>query len=445
MDSRTYLKELFLQGLEECSPSNALAKAVTFDGEVLSIDSEDIEVRDRPIYLFSVGKASVPMFEAVHGMIGRQLADSLVITPEEKKAGGCKADNVLVAAHPTPDESSRRAGEQAVNFIKRIPEEALLITLISGGTSSLMCLPAGDISIGDLKRTFELLNKSGADIREINTVRKHCSEVKGGQLLRYLKSDTTLVDLVISDVPDNDLSVIGSGPTTPDSSTFTEAYHILLEYALWEKVPETVRRHIEEGMEGRVAETVKPAEDPLDHHYSHIVSSARKMALTISDLAFCRNHNSWMMDEAFKEDVGEVADQISGRILPYADRLSPGSDTDPSLFVYYGESTVSVSGGGKGGRNQELALRGALKIAGHENISWLSADTDGIDGPTDVAGAIVDGRTIPTAREQGIDPQEFLDNNDSYHFHEKMGSLLKTGPTGNNLMDVVLVLVGEVE
>lgn len=441
MDPEKYLEELLLKGLEECSPSRAVADAVDVDGERLAIADEEFDIRNRPVFLLGMGKASVPMFEAARNILTERVSGSLVITSDEESAKKCSADEVIASGHPTPDNNSKRAGKKVVDFLQKLTEDALVITLISGGTSSLVCLPAEGISLDDLNNTFRLLNNSGATIDEINMVRKHCSQIKGGQLLRYLKAGTVVVDLVISDVPGDDLSIIGSGPTTPDPATFSDACDVLQQYELWEKVPAAVREHIENGKKGEAAETVKPDEEIPVRHSAHIIGSARKLGLTISDLVFRRNHNSWMMDEAFNESVDEVAQQVADRVVPFARRLTPDADTAPSVFVFYGESTVSVTGEGKGGRNQELALRGALRIDGYKNITWLSAGTDGIDGPTDAAGAIVNGGTIASAKKRGINPQQYLDDNDSYHFHERMGTLLKTGATGNNVMDIVLVLV----
>lgn len=439
MDSGKFLKNLFLDGLETCSPSRVVRDAVKLDSDILTISDNQFDLQRRPVYLFAVGKASVPMFNAAVDILSGRIEGSLVITSDEQQAKSCEADEVITGAHPVPDENSLKAGKRATRFLKDIPKSALLLHLLSGGTSSLLCHPPENISISELNSTFDLLNNSGATIREINTVRKHCSQVKGGQLLHWLDPSTTLVDLVISDVPDDDLSIIGSGPTTPDLSTFQDAYHILLEYELWDRLPASVQNHIEMGIDGEVVETLKPGDDPINEHYSRIISSARKLALKISDLAEQRDCFVEVADEAFNEDVSKVAENIGNEVLDYAEN----EGSKPRLFVYYGESTVDVKGKGKGGRNQELALRGALQIAGHENVTWLSAGTDGVDGPTDAAGAVVDGSTISEAAKRDIDPQHYLENNDSYHFHQKMGTLLKTGPTGNNLMDIALVLVKE--
>jgi len=439
MDPKKSLKNLFEESLDRCSPHRSVAEYIKPDKKTGSLrigdGEQQFDITSRPIYVFAVGKASIPMFEATDQLLGDYLAGSLVVTSDKERTESCQADEVIASAHPVPDERSLKAGQKAKQFLEGLPTESILLTLISGGSSSLLCLPAEEISIDDLNHTFELLNNSGATIREINTVRKHCSQLKGGQMLSFLKTNISIIDLVISDVPDDDLSIIGSGPTTPDSSTFQDAYHVLLEYDLWDHIPKSVHTHIEKGITGEAPETTKPGEDSMGLHRSHIISSARKLANVISDLAK-KNYNTYIADGVYNEDVEDVATQIAKQIGKFLTQ-----DSIPLLLIFYGESTVSVTGSGKGGRNQELALRGAIKIAGQKNTTWLSAGTDGIDGPTDAAGAIVDGQTISKAKEKGLDPNKYLKNNDSYHFHEKVGTLFKTGPTGNNLMDLVLVLI----
>ncbi|SHF96540.1 glycerate 2-kinase [Fodinibius roseus] len=438
MQTSLYLIDLFEKTLAACSPGNAVSQNLSVNGEQVRVGESEFSMDDHPVYLLAVGKASVPMYESARDILGERVAGSLVITPDAGAASGCSADEVITAAHPVPDERSLEAGRAAAEFLDHVPEEALVITLISGGTSSLMCRPAEGIGIQELNKTYDLLNNSGATIHEINTVRKHCSRIKGGQLLRSVPEGATLVDLIISDVPGDDSAIIGSGPTTPDYSTFQDTYHVLLEYELWDRIPDAVRLHMEKGIDGEIPEVVRPEEEPVREHRQYIISSARKFVRRAADFARDAGYGTVVADEPFNEDVERVALHITDVINSHISQ----DMTDPQLMLFYGESTVQVTGGGKGGRNQELALRGALKIADiDKHISWLSAGTDGVDGPTDAAGAVVDNNTVRRARERGLDPGEYLRNNDAYHFHQQMDTLLKTGPTGNNLMDVVFVAV----
>lgn len=421
------------------SPENIIERNVRRNSRMLEVADRKIDINDHPLYILAVGKAAVPMSKGLMNIVDKEVEELLIICPADADVPEEFQDNIQYGSHPVPDSRSLNAGKRAAGFFKQIPADAVVLTLISGGTSSLMCLPAEEISIEDLNTTFRLLNNSGANIREINTVRKHCSQIKGGQLLRFLDPSITLIDLVISDVPDDDLSVIGSGPTTVDTSGFRDARKVLAEYDLWKKVPETVRRHIEKGLEEEVAGTLKKGEDPLKEHYARVISSARKLAEKIAELAERDGYTGWIAEQAYNRDVKEVSKMVTQMARAVADGIADIST--PAVLVYYGESTVNVTGNGKGGRNQELALRSALDISGYDRITLLSAGSDGIDGPTDAAGAIVDGETITQAKVQDLDPDSYLQDNDSYHFHSRAGSLLKTGPTGNNLMDVVLVLI----
>lgn len=350
-----------------------------------------------------------------------------------------KSLEVWQASHPVPDPLSLKAGEATVRFLEEIPPESLLINCLSGGTSSLLTLPGEGIPVEELNRAFKGLLNSGAGIHEMNTVRKHLSRVKGGQLLRYVDPSVTLVDLIISDVPGDDPQVIGSGPTTPDGTTFGDACRILSKYKLWESMPESVRFYLDKGRNGMIRETVKPGEDPVRTHRQHIIGSARMLAEKAAGIARVEGLNTWIADEPFNADVGKVAEKIGTRARSVADMSFPVSP--PAALIYYGESRVNVKGNGMGGRNQELALHGALQINGYEKITWLSTGTDGVDGPTDAAGAVIDGGTVVKAMEAGLKPETFLAGNNSYRFHEKLGTLLKTGPTGNNLMDLQVIIV----
>ena len=432
-NSQKVLEDLFLRGLKACSPQGAVAEYIEFSGDNIAIDGEVISCNEHPIYVWATGKAAVPMYEQVVKILDDEICKSLVITNDSDQASCCEADEVIVGGHPVPDANSLKAGKRTVTYYKEIPEHAIVLCLISGGASSLLTLPAEGIVIDELSKLFELLNNSGATIEEINTVRKHCSQIKGGQLLRHLDPTVTLFDLAISDVPNDKLSIIGSGPTIPDTSTYQEANDILLKYNLLDKVAESITVHIQKGRAGEALETIKPDQDPITNHYSTVISSGWKLIQSIGALAKEQGIAVRLFNKPFNADVEVVA-------LSLVDKVWKEKVEEPMLYLFYGESTVQVTKSGKGGRNQELALRGAVEIEGHENISWLSAGTDGIDGPTDAAGAIVDGGTIAKAQKMGVEPWKYLKNNDSYHFHKKMGTLLKTGPTGNNLMDVVLVL-----
>ena len=430
-------EQVFRQTLDAMDPATVV-RDILSSGNIVH-GEKLIDVRQFPsVHVIGTGKASWPMSLALDEGLGRYIEHALAVSSYDPEENHPRIE-LHKAAHPVPDESSIEAGDKVVKVVESVPENALLLFAISGGTSSLVCRPAGEITVGQLNTTYDLLNNSGASIYEINTVRKHISVLKGGQLLRHLNPSATLLELVISDVPGNEMEIIGSGPTTPDRSTYQDAYHVLLEYELWDKLPETVQRHIEEGIDGVVPDTVKPGEDPIKHHETFMVGTAEKLAHTAAEQLEQRGYNCWVAPEAYNDDVAVVTRKIAEKIIAVDEKET--ALPLPAALLFYGESTVEVTGSGKGGRNQELALRGALEIAGYENITWLSAGTDGIDGPTDAAGAIVDGKTISKAQAAGLNPREFLANNDAYHFHEQIETLLKTGPTGNNLMDIQIILI----
>ncbi|MDR8392888.1 DUF4147 domain-containing protein [Aliifodinibius sp. S!AR15-10] len=430
-------EEIFSRSLETENPSAVLKEIISHNR--IDIGDTSIDLDQYPaIYVAGSGKAAWEMVYTLCEELGERVKRALAISSYEPCGVHSKIE-LHHAAHPVPDETSIKAAEKLIQFLKEVPENSLLLYAVSGGTSSLVCQPTGDISIEDLNRTYALLNNCGASIQEINTVRKHISRVKGGQLLRHLNPSVTLLDLLISDVPNDDIQFIGSGPSIPDTSTFQDAYHVLLKYELWDQLPGSVINHIEQGVDGIVPETLKPGEDSVKDHRSIIVGSARKLAIKARDLLEEEGYNCWVAEQAYCDDVAQVVRNIADKVIVLDEHQNPFPL--PAAFIFYGESTVEVTGSGKGGRNQELALRGALEIEGFENITWLSVGTDGIDGPTDAAGAIVSGKTIAEADKKGINPRHYLKNNDSYHFHELLGTLLKTGPTGNNLMDLQIVLV----
>ena len=434
--SKAYLAKLFQRTLEVCSPEAAVTNALSFDNKKMSLSDTVIDTTGRPIYVLSVGKAAVPMYRSMEKVLDGQISDSVVIAPQIAPESMGGAGQVIESAHPVPDESSLKAGRAAARFFDAIPTNAIVLALISGGTSSLMCYPVEGIAISELAKTFELLNRSGATIQEINTVRKHCSKIKGGGLLRFLSPSVTLIDLIISDVPGDAPAVIGSGPTIISRSTYRTAHDILLCYELWEQMPSSIRQHIQKGIEEDVAKEGE-GDQPLSNHKTFIVGSARQFAQQAGQLAREDGYQCVVSDGAFNDDVEAVASTICQKVESQLKKTG----SKPMLFLFYGESTVTVTGDGKGGRNQELALLIGRKFAGQHGVSCLCAGTDGVDGPTDAAGAVVDGSTVPSALQKGIDPEQYLQRHDSYHFHQQMGTLLKTGATGNNLMDVVWVMV----
>jgi glycerate-2-kinase len=282
------------------------------------------------------------------------------------------------------------------------------------------------------------LLESGASIYEVNTVRIALSGVKGGQLLSYF-NDVTLLDLVISDVPNDELESIGSGPTTSQEISFDKAFKVLKKYFIWNDLPHDVRNHLAQNMDEELREE-KPFTTPdIKNHYSWIVSSASQVAEKVKKMVVKNGYQTKLIHPAWSGSIDEFEEHLMEKLQNLLQEK-----TTKKALVFYGESTVIVTGDGLGGRNQEIALRIAKRLNDYgQSITFLSAGTDGIDGPTDVSGAIVDQNTYKNAKEKGLNPEDFIDRNDSYHFFQKAGGHIKTGPTGNNVMDIQFFLIDD--
>jgi hydroxypyruvate reductase len=341
--------------------------------------------------------------------------------------------------HPVPDKNGMRGAQRIAEIARGAGSKDLVICLISGGASALLPLPAEGISLADKQATTKALLACGADIHELNTVRKHLSAIKGGQLAR-LASPASVITLVLSDVIGDDLDVIGSGPTVPDTSTFADALDILRRYRLVKHVPKAVRERLERGAAGGIEETPSPG-DPVFSRVRNVIVGNNRIAIdAMVRVARTLGYRSMVLSTMIEGEAREVA-RVHAAIARQI-RLSGQPMKPPACIISGGETTVTLRGRGLGGRNQEFVLAAARDISGLRNTVMLSAGTDGTDGPTDAAGAIADGRTIARAAEIGLNVPDSLANNDSYHFFEPLGDLIRTGPTGTNVMDVQVVLVG---
>ncbi len=342
-----------------------------------------------------------------------------------------KKFKVYEAGHPLPDQYGIAATKQVIENINKADADTLVVLLISGGGSALLVAPAEGLALEDKQAASDLLMRAGADIYELNTVRKHLSAIKGGRLAQ-LAHPAKVVSLILSDVIGDRLDTIASGPAYPDATTFNDAIDVIRKHDLHEKMPDRVLELLYRGAEGLVPETPKQ-EMTLFNDVENIIIGSNRIVL---DAAKGYIEEAGLKAEIFSYELtGEAAD--AGRIL--AQRAKQSSSN--TCIISGGETTVNVKGRGVGGRNMELALAFAIEIKGSTGITLLSAGTDGTDGPTDAAGAIVDGNTVANAMAAGIDAQQYLDNNDSYNFFKKAGGLLITGPTGTNLMDIQMIVV----
>ncbi len=428
---------IFEQTLDFVKPQKVLENALEWDSynNILKIDHTKYTLsKERPLYVIGFGKASAEMAGYVEGVLGNTIVDGMIITTKESLQ---KLNRIQVfeGSHPLPDEQSLSSSLEIHSFIKTIPKEAHVLTLISGGASSLFCLPNDKLEIEDISQLYKLLVQSGATIQEINTVRKVFSSVKGGQLLDHLKH-TTLIDLIISDVSDDDLSMVGSGPTIPQKISASDAFQISKQYQLYEKMPHSLRSFLASEMHDEVLSQKKRVTVDFVNHRSFIVASASMLTKHAASLLEAEGYKTIIDEKAWSGSIHEFEDRILKVIK------SNASVSSPTALLFFGECTIKVTGEGLGGRNQELALRMAKHLKEFDrDIIFLSAGTDGIDGPTDAAGAVVDQNTIYEAEKKGISAETYLSENDSYHFFDEFGDHIKPGGTGNNLMDLQIVLI----
>ena len=383
------------------------------------------------ILCVSFGKAAYPMAQAAVEGLGDMITEGFVIT---KYGHGGKGMSLKLyeAGHPIPDQKGFDATLELLKSFRNLSAKTLVLCLISGGGSALLVAPYEGITLEEKQKTTDLLMKAGADIYELNTVRKHISRVKGGRLAEVLYP-ARVVSLLISDVIGDPLDVIASGPTSPDTSTFEDAIKVIAKYGLSSKIPPSVLSVLEMGANKKIAETPKAGSHIFKTVDNQIVAN-NKLALDAAlkkagDLGL----NGNIITTNLKGEAREVAVWLAKKALEQKGKSI--------CLISGGETTVTVRGWGKGGRNMELALAFAFEIENISGITLLSAGTDGSDGPTDAAGAIVDRTTIKRARDMGLIPENFLRNNDAYTFFRKVGGLLITGPTRTNVMDIQVILI----
>lgn len=397
-----------------------------------------VEDFDR-VFLIAAGKASVEMAAAVEAIVGPHLAGGIAVTKQAAGKNRLRVTQVLAAEHPIPGRAGIRAVLAVRELLRELNARDLLIVAISGGASALLPAPAEPITLQAKQQTTELLLRAGANIAELNAVRKHLSMLKGGRLAA-LAYPATVVSLVLSDVIGDRLDVIGSGLTAPDSSTFDDAIAVLQKLGLASKVPEAVRGHLRRGARGEIGETPKPGDAVFESVHNIIVGSNRLALAAAAGEAKRLGFAPLILSSSMQGEAREVA-RAHAEILREA--VTSGNPAGaPACILSGGETTVTVRGRGTGGRNQEFALAGALAIDGLKDVLILSAGTDGTDGPTDAAGAIATGDTVGRARRLGIHPGEYLADNNSYPFFDALGDLIRTGPTGTNVMDIHLLLAG---
>jgi hydroxypyruvate reductase len=424
--------------LEAVDPVNAIQRQVFLSDETLRIGQRTYDLgRYRNIYVIGGGKAGGSMAQAIEEILGQRVTAGLV---NVKYGYGAKTEIIRLneAGHPIPDAAGMAGTKQMAELARKATDEDLVICLISGGGSALMTLPVEGITLADMKSLTDALLRCGATINEINAVRKHLSQTKGGNLAR-LAYPAEIVSLILSDVVGSPLDVIASGPTVPDTTTFADAYGVIEKYDLFEELPRPIIERLRQGKEGFIPETPKEGDEIFTRTYNLIIASnevaAEAAIAKAEELGFHTLLLSTFVEGEARE-VAKVFAAIAKEIL-HSGRPLPR----PACVVAGGETTVTVRGHGLGGRNQEMALSAALEITGLEDVMIIPLATDGTDGPTDAAGAIADGSTLRRAQEMGLSAARHLADNDSYHFFQKLGDLLITGPTNTNVNDLTFTFV----
>ena len=431
----------FRAAVEAVDPARLVASVLRVEGDAVVLDAPGVRAAMPlsslwKVHLVGAGKAGRAMGEAALAALGKRVADGVIAVPRgaEGRSGPVR---FAAAGHPVPDIFSLAAAREILSLLERAGKGDLVIALMSGGGSAMLSAPAEGITTEEKAETFRLLLREGADIASFNAVRKHLSEVKGGLLARAAQPAATWA-LLLSDVPDDDPSVIASGPFSPDPTTYADAIGVLERYGIFYAVPSPVRRHLAEGAAGAFPETPKPDDPAFLGTTSALVGTnhtAMEAARGMAREQATGPTVTALLPGFLRGEARECARSFCSGLRKAAEALSPGHAV---VVVAGGETTVNVRGGGKGGRNQEFALAAAVELAGEGAMAVLAAGTDGIDGPTDAAGAFVDGTTVARAASLGLDPVAHLENNDAYPFFEALGDLVVTGPTGTNVADLAI-------
>jgi hydroxypyruvate reductase len=438
--NREHVEKILLAGLAAVDPCTVVESLVKRHGNYLEVGGHryDLETYNR-VVVVGFGKAVIPMSVAMENILAEKLTSGTVIPKHvdiNPRFGASSKIQVRKGSHPIPDQESILATQSLLEITRGCSKDDLIICLISGGGSALFTWPVSGITLDDMQNLTRLLLKSGAEIGEINTLRKHLDQVKGGGLARWL-FPAQVVTLIISDVIGNPLEDIASGPTVADPSTFEDAVQILQKYNIIHEIPDNIWAYLQKGLVNRSLESVKTEDPVLERVQNLIVASNYRAAQAAAVGAQLRGFHTLILTGYLHGEASQaglflasVLNQIvlTGEPLPR-----------PACVIIGAETTVTVHGSGLGGRNLETALGSVCDLAGLNDIALVTLGTDGEDGPTDAAGAVVTGETLEKAGRLQINPRVSLANNDSYHFFEKIGGLIKTGPTGTNVNDLVFL------
>lgn len=423
--------------LRAADPREAVRRFVRLEGDTLRVGGVHYDLRGvRRVLVIGFGKASASMALGLEDVLGDRIAGGLVVV-KHGHVSDLRRVEIVEASHPLPDRDGEEGARRLVEILRDATSEDLVLCVISGGGSALLPLPADCLTLEDEIAATDLLLGSGATIVEVNTVRKHLSGVKGGRLAAVAWPAQVAV-LVLSDVIGNRLDAIASGPFAADPTTYSDALEILCRYDLGERVPQTVLRHLRRGESGEIPETPKPGGPVFERVKTSVIGSVVQAAEAAQIEAAARGYASVILSTSVEGEAREVGRVVGALAKEERDYGRPAPR--PACLILGGETTVTVRGSGRGGRNQELALAASIALDGCEGTLVVAFATDGTDGPTDVAGAVAAGDTIRRARKRGLDARRYLADNDAYTFFDGLGELLRTGPTNTNVNDLVVVM-----
>jgi glycerate 2-kinase len=434
------LYKILSAALQAAEPFKTVSSVLDFDGDFLRVSGleKNFPIKHR-VHLIGAGKASIPMACGVVAVLGANVTSGIIITKEDLEQTNLslpKQIEIVKGNHPIPGEDSLRSTEMLIHSCRGLSPEDLVICLISGGGSALMTLPYDDVRLEDIQGlTLELLN-CGATIGEINTIRKHLDRVKGGGLARIC-SPAFVLTLAISDVIGSPPAVIASGPTVADESTYEDAFQIIQKYYLQKTLPISIIETLKAGLNEQIPETLKPGDPVFDRCFYKLVASNEISVGAALNAAAGEGFQTVNLGSQIQGEANVIGKEMAERLIA-ASQSNQGSQK-PLCLIGGGETTVRMKGDGLGGRNLEFALAAVKPLAGIRNICLVTLATDGEDGPTDTAGAIVTGGTYQNGKAVGCDPERFLAGNDSYHYFDRVGGVIRTGSTGTNVMDMIFI------
>jgi len=431
-------RSIFAAGLAAAEPGRCMHRILTLDGEQLHCGSRHIALDSiSTLRIVGAGKATAAMAAAAEEILGDRI-EAGAINTKYGHALDLNRIETFSAGHPVPDEAGVAGTQRQLELVQGLDPNALVICLFSGGGSALLPAPAPGLTLAEKQDTTRLLLACGATIDEINALRKHLSAVKGGLLARAA-APAQVLGLMLSDVIGDPLDTIASGPTHPDSTTFSDCLELVDRYNLRSELPGRVRQRLEDGSQGHISETPKRSDPCFAKTENLVIGNSTLAIAAATEKARTLGYEVLVLTSRLQGEAREAAAALAAIAQEVATANRPIAR--PACIIAGGETTVTLRGDGKGGRNQELALAAALHLDGWSTITLLSGGTDGTDGPTDAAGALVDGETLTRARAQDLEARTFLDRNDSYSFFKTLNDLVVTGPTGTNVMDLQIILI----